>query len=340
MSEEQKDKNQIVSAKDASRGFSLEDFKAMYFVINAKPDSDIKIFEKEKRVSLDDLIELNNRIQEKARNHEIATSLSRVTINYSNNRTIEYSLWQDFLDSHFDISPNTEAISLVWEMNIIIPGFSVPQPHTVKLRIGSPLKPTEMFHVMMSSDYHEVKNEMAHTVCTIDFVNAVICNEFFTIISEWHEALPNVLPKNKLLKYLSDHPRRFFEATKLFFLLGGLLVVLSIIHLILQQPNVQMNSCIFVERLFQFFAYAYLAIYISLLVGRMFAKWIQDNIDSIDDYPIFSLTKGDKNKIDEVTKKNKSLLNEILIKLLVSLIILLLGFFFDKLVLPIFKIFY
>ncbi|HVN47677.1 MAG TPA: hypothetical protein VMU30_02530 [Bacteroidota bacterium] len=163
---------------------------------------------------------------------------------------------------------------------------------------------------------------MAHTVCTIDFVNAVICNEFFTIISEWHEALPNILPKNRFLKYLSDHPRRFFEATKLCFLLTGIFVVLSIVHLILQQPNVQMNSCVFVEKLFQFAAYSYLAIYSSLLIGRMVANWIQNNISSIGEYPLFSLTKGDKNKIEEVSKKNRTLAHEILIKLLISLIIL------------------
>ena len=44
--------------------------------------------------------------------------------------------------------------------------------------------------VFQGGDEYELEEAQAQMSCKIDFINAQICNQLKTIVSEWYEALP------------------------------------------------------------------------------------------------------------------------------------------------------
>ena len=316
----------------------LDDFKALYYMLNAKPDTDIKLFPEPKRVSPHDLFELNNKVMEKLKNHDMITNLTKVTLDLSGNRIQEYESWAEFERAKWDIASHTESISISWEMNFILPNKKLPQPHTMKLKIGSPLNPTEMFHLVLSQDVHEIKSNMSNFVCKIDYINAVLCNELFLLVAEWHKALPSLQPEGRVEKIVKNHPKRIRESVKLLILSSGLLVLIAINHLILKLHAFDINSGTFLERGYQWLIASAFAVYLVFIVGKIFGDWIYNNIDRIKDVPMFDLTKGDKNRSEEINQKNNKLMKEISLKLAVSALIFLIGLFFNQILSPLFSL--
>jgi hypothetical protein len=167
----------------------------------------------------------------------MVTNITKITIVFSKNRVQEYTSWAEFLRTNFEISDHTESVILNWEMNFKLPAHQLPQPHIMKLKIGSALNPSEMFHLIMSKDEHEIHSDMAHTVCSINFINSVICNELFTIVFDWHEALPSLAKQKKALVFLRDHPGRFTELIKIMFVLSGIYALVAVTHLLLNASS-------------------------------------------------------------------------------------------------------
>jgi hypothetical protein len=223
-------------------------------------------------------------------------------------------------------------------MNFKLPAHQLPQPHIMKLKIGSALNPSEMFHLIMSKDEHEIHSDMAHTVCSINFINSVICNELFTIVFDWHEALPSLAKQKKALVFLRDHPGRFTELIKIMFVLSGIYALVAVTHLLLNASSSSINSQMFLKRSYDWLAASFMVIYFSYLIGSGLASWARANINRMSKPHIFSITKGDRNRVEEINLKNNTLLLQLCIKILASIIILLIGLFFNVIIEPIFKL--
>lgn len=331
---ESKEKESTAIIQVGKKSIDLDDFKAMYYLLNAKPDTDIKVLTDNRKISLQDLHELNEKIHEKLRNHDMVTSMTKVTIVLSNDRVQEFSNWAEFERAKWDIPAHTESLSLTWEMNFLLPNRKLPQPHTLKLKLGSPLNPSEVFHLLMSKDWHEIRPEVSSVVCKIDFINVVLCNELFTLVTDWHSALPVLEPQNRIQKTIQKHPERIRETIRLVFLLSALLVLVGITHILLVNHSHEFQTNHLVERAYQWLAFSALGVYLMFGLGNAVGKWIVDGIGKIKKSPMFELTKGDKHRADEVKGKNNKLMREVAIKVLVSLIVLGISFFFDHIVNP------
>ena len=230
---------------------STNDFRTMVNMINAKPDTDLKLLWEDKKFNLSDLIELNRQIQEKIQNHKVVTNIVKITIVLSDNHMLEFNSWSSFENTNWETSPYTESITITWEMNFLLPSHALPQPHTLKLRLGSPLKPSEMFEVLFTKDYHDIRKEVANAVCTITFVNPIICNELFGIVIDWHKALSTIFPENKLLGSVKKHPDRFRTLTRSIVLLGGVFCLLGVTHEILAHADFTLEPKFIIERTYQ-----------------------------------------------------------------------------------------
>ena len=72
---EQRQNNNEVPASMAKIP-SLEDFKAMYYFMNAKPDTQIRLMQGKRKVSIDDIFRLNNEVIQKLQNHDVSGSIT------------------------------------------------------------------------------------------------------------------------------------------------------------------------------------------------------------------------------------------------------------------------
>ena len=139
-------------AKSENKSISLQEFKSLFYHLNAKPDSSIKIFKESRRVHKEDLIELNEKVGEKLSNNNIVGSFTTIKVALSDKRIIDIATWEEFLEHMWDYSSYVTHIDIQWDFNIVLPRYKLPQRHTLKLRIGSTVKPGEALQILLSTE--------------------------------------------------------------------------------------------------------------------------------------------------------------------------------------------
>src|SRR4051812_16573484 len=81
---------------------SLQDFKSLYYYLNAKPDTEIKIFNKSRVIEIADIIRLNDNVNGKLNNHELAGSIATIKVAFTDKRILDISSWNEFLVTQWD----------------------------------------------------------------------------------------------------------------------------------------------------------------------------------------------------------------------------------------------
>jgi len=186
-----------------AKTISLEDFKSVYYLLNAKPDRETKFYKDSKIVSLTNILELNDLFQEKLHLHNIVTNHVSAIVSLDNNKTFEFETWEQFVREKWHTSAITKTLTITWDFNVKLEHYQLPQRHTVKLRIGSGLRPKDMLELMMNyEEEDQLHQAFAHAVCSIDFINPVISSEIFLIIDNWHNALSANLFESKFQNFL------------------------------------------------------------------------------------------------------------------------------------------
>lgn len=203
---------------------TISNFKSFYYLMNASPDQQIKIFDDDKIINLPDIIILNDKIQNKLCNHDIITNSISIGVMLSDNTIQEFKNWEEFKRTDWNIPSYTRNLFIEWNFHIKLPNYQLPQPHKIKIRIGSDIKPSEFFQIMAQEDNDaKIEEATAQVICKIDFVNSIICNELFQIVSSWYESLEKNYNKKiiirKIEKYSKYIARTIHFITHIFFLL-------------------------------------------------------------------------------------------------------------------------
>jgi hypothetical protein len=306
-----------------SQAENLEAFKSFYFLIKSKRDTEIKLFNENKVFKREDITELNTRISRKLKNFNVNSSLTNVTINLSNKECQDFGLWESFVGYDWNlVASQTKSITIEWDFNVVLPNQlmpKVPQTHTVRVRLGSNLRPQEFFHVVMNGgEDHEIEEYVSEMVCKIDFVNISLCEDIKNTVTSWYEALPKNTPPSKLEDLIVRHRGKLDLSIVFLCLLScfcifnlGCRAVLP--KLYLGDPASQIRWTIFMTTMtVPFF-------YLALTIGRFFSeKIIMGTIRKFKPNPMILLTKGDQNKVTEAKSVNAQLLKEFWFKLAVT----------------------
>jgi hypothetical protein len=177
MSEIQKSETGIAKRID------LDQFKSLYYLLNAKPDSQLRLLKEDKEIDFNDLVELNEKVVSKLKTESLETSITTITIVFKSKKVSTYNNWLEFSRTNWNIADQTLSISINWDINVKLPEHELPQRHTLKVRLGSAVRPSEMFQLMMTSDKDdELMEATSNGVCKVDFINHVIANELLAIV--------------------------------------------------------------------------------------------------------------------------------------------------------------
>lgn len=309
-----------------AKRIDLDQFKSLYYLLNAKPDSQIRLLKEDKKITFDDLIELNQSIVAKLRTESLETNITTITLVYKNKKVNTYNNWSEFERTNFQVSDQTLSISINWDININLPNHELPQKHTLKVRIGSPVRPNEIFQLMMTSDKDdELLEATSNGVCKVDFINAVIANELLSIVEEWYQTLANNVSKNKLIDFSEKFSRYIAFTINCLIPLAAIFISYN---LLLIPINVINNfNPEFLKNILFILAIGVSLIYISSIVARLVSNRVYRQIKDFKKYTMFELTKGDKNSIEETDKKNSKIKTSIITQFIVSLVVTLIGLF-------------
>lgn len=319
-------------ATEVAKKIDLEAVKSIYYWLNAKPDTQIKIFNKPKLIDYEDIIRLDEQIHKKLSNHDPQTMMVLVNILLRNGDIKSFGTWNEFRATRWDnISTETESISIIWDMNIKLPHYELPQRHTMKVRLGSPLKPNEYFQMMVTSDDDvEIKQSIAPVICKVDFINSVISNELVQIVDNWYNCLKSTKTKSLLQKFIMKFRQEVSRIAHYLVIITGLFITYYLFKLKISSIiNFQLNKDLLISG--YFWIIITLATYfVANFVGGMVGQVIFKTIGKIENLPLFDLTKGDKNEIDNVTANNKRATRNFIIQILLTFVGAGLSVFLDR----------
>lgn len=312
----------------------LEQFKSLYYLFKLKRDTDIKLFDGYKQFRHRDIVELNDKVYKKLSLHQLVTDTNSVVVSLSNREIKTFGSWQEFLQFDWNISATTNYITIEWDFNLILPNqtLPVPQTHTLRVRIGSGLRPNEMIQVLFQGgEETDLEEAQAQVVCKIDFVNAQICSELKTIVTEWYDALSNNSEDHKLIKFILKHKVKIQQGVIVLFLLSGITVLNFITHYIVSNiPNGSTNDLL--TKFYLITTCSFVAIYIFYISGTLYAdRILEKRIRRFNRNPMFEFTKGDENKLKDTEKKNTVLLKKLFWDLALAIVINIIAFGIGKL---------
>jgi hypothetical protein len=192
---------------------SLDEFKSIYCFLNAKPDSQIRLLKGIKKVELQDIFDLNLAINAKLYNHSVQTIIPNVQVTFSDREINEYSSWEELKRTEWNLVSKTVAgITATWQILIKNDNSPVPQPHSLKVRIGNEMPPKDAIQLLFSADDpDELMQLNSPSMCRVDFVNSVLAEELLTLIERWHTALHAAPDQNPLPYYLAKRGMHFTE---------------------------------------------------------------------------------------------------------------------------------
>lgn len=290
----------------------LDTIKSVYYWLNAKPDTSIKVFKDAKEVSIADINSLNGKIQTKLSTEELFTNITSLDIVFDKGVLRSFGSWEEFQRTSWEIAEKTESISIVWDINIKLPNYKLPQRHTVKVRIGSSIRPGELFQIMTSSDDDlELIESTSFIVCKVDFVNSTISSELIAIVEEWYNCLVDIEPKSGLQKFIESNRQNVSRVCHYLLPLTGLILLFVAFKLhISKLNNIAFDKGTYTD--FYFWMLLIFVVYFAFnFIGSLFGQRIFELINKLEDSAVFNITKGDKNSQQNIIRKNKSLLTQV-----------------------------
>ena len=307
----------------------LKNYKAVYNAMTAKPDCRSKAYPKNVIVSIDDIIELNDKIFEKFKTqYETIGFSSSILVSFKGRDKLEFPNWISFSEHNWTESSTITNMILVREFNIKLPKYNVPQRHTLTVKLSNGIRPEEMFALMLSGKLEEV-DEIDQNLCPIvakmDFIDMVIGNEVLGIVSEWVKSLKSSnLDKNKFIQCLQKNKRKLAYFINYFTLFFAIICSTINLNYIINSFNVnsigelsplQTNTVINIT------IFCVILCMIIYKLTEICAQFIFNILSNYGDEHIFNITKGDKNQQDAYRKKEQNDRKKIVWNLIITILI-------------------
>lgn len=305
---------------------AMENFKAFYYQMNAKPDCKSIIYNKNIRIDKNDLIDLSQRIVSKFKNHyddegyKINTHLL-----FSNKEAVEFTTWESFVGY---VWPNTKlnSITIEWEYMLKLPGYQYPQLHRLIVKISDGIRPEEMLNLLISGrleNIDEIENGLYPLAARVDFVNNVISDELLQIVRDWANGVRLVNKNRRFLFNLRKIRRQL--AYFLNYLTTLIAMICSLIYInvsLLSHPFkiVELSSADIQKSINVMFGFL-LFIFVIYKISQLISNYIYKTLEDIGENHVFKITKNDKKEIDRIESADEKRSKHIILNFILSIIL-------------------
>jgi hypothetical protein len=314
MNDFQTPENSSIVPQQSGKLISLDDFKSIFYQLNAKPDTEIRLLRGKKNLELADITSINEQISAKLSNHDVTAHIASINFVLSNRKIKDYSTWPEFERENWDtVNEKVRTLSIKWDIAIKLPQYNLPQRHSIKVRIGTEIPPKDIFQLILTSDdISELMEARTPSICKVDFINNILAVELLNVVSNWYEGLRDLPDPNPFNSFLRKNGRLLSEIIRYASPIMLLLVYSQYSDYLLPAIGIEEKiSPKNLEALLILFAAFFMA---GIFLGFKFERFIDERIDKFEDYPRFSITRGDSKAVEEFEKTNKKLTNQILIR--------------------------
>lgn len=308
-----------------------KNFKAMYYCMNAKPDSTTRVFQKEVIVGIDDIFELNELITDKFKNHyKDSGFIINVTVSFSDRKSLAFSSWKEFKEHKWIESHSINSITLSWDFNLKLPGYALPQRHTIMVKISDGMRPEEMLSIIFSGNIEDldetnINKDFCPIVARVDFINPLIGDELLNIVANWAKGLRRLeSTKSRIILKLQKHKRKVAYGVNYIILLISILLGVLFLENVINSYKIKYIGQINKQQLSRIINIIAIILVICIVISKVFALLANSIFNQLKEYGethIFDITKGDKNKQADIIQEDNNTRNSILIKLMTSFIL-------------------
>ena len=295
----------------------LDDFKSFFYQLNGKPDTEIRLLKAKKILEIADIRSINEQVAAKLENHEIKAEISSINFVLSNRKIKDYSNWLEFERENWDTkNEKIQTFSIKWDILIKLPKFTLPQRHSMKLRIGGDILPKDIFQLMLTSDdISQLIEAQTPTVYKVDFINDIISGELLNIVDNWHQGLKDC-PKSAPIEEFFKKNGKLLISPLVRYSVPVLFLTITSIFYDSLLPFFRIQNTISIDSLQKTAVFMIAIFTVGLFVGRKTEEFIDKKVDKLECHPKFSITRGDKKAVEEYEKSNKKLTQEIISRIL------------------------
>ncbi|MFN6470154.1 MAG: hypothetical protein RMY36_010825 [Nostoc sp. SerVER01] len=293
----------------------LDEFKSLFYQLNAKPDTEIRLLPGRKTLELADIRNINEQVAAKLNNHDTVARIASINFILSNKKIKDYSAWLEFERENWDtVNEKIQTLTIKWDILIKLRDYQLPQRHSMKLRIGSDIPPKDIIQLLFTSDdITELIEAKTSSVCKVDFINNIIAIELLNIVTNWHEGLKNSPEPNSVHNFFKKQGVLLSEIIR--YISPVILLVIFCLYSNYLFPLVGIEQEVSIDSLQKVAIFMITIFMIGLFFGFKIERFIDKKVENFQEYPNFRITKGDKNAIDEYENSNKKITKEIVNKI-------------------------
>lgn len=306
----------------------ISNFKSIYYILNASPDTQMQVFNEDRLISLDDIYNLNDRVDAKLKTHNMIINSASVYISFDDGKGRTYENWAEFARTNWNIGSTTKLVNLEWDFFITLPGYQIPQRHSLKVRIGSTLRPDEYFKIMLESENDsQVDSLTANVVCRVDFINSVICDELLNLVKDWYQTLQKQTENSKIGRFYEKNASRISQFIDALFPISTIMFIyVWTSSYIDRNSSIEFFSSDKLNDTLLWFTVSLVIVLSTKYIGKIFASITFKKARSYEEVSHIYITKADNNRRQEAFHKNKSITRDISINIIASVIFALLSF--------------
>jgi hypothetical protein len=313
------------SPKDKLTKENRDRLKSVFHLLVGKPDSTQKIFSRPILVTLQSLIDLDERVQEKLSTHQLNGMVASVDVAFDDNTTVEFGTLSDFESHRWTTAKTTREIRMRWQFLMAINGYELPQQHALTVKVCSDARPIEILQALLSKHPHEDDRSIigsAPLVCRVDFISATVGQELIAVVGDWSNGLQCPVRPNKLIE-IAVKQKKTIEAI-ICHTTPVLLGLASTGYLHRLFDSSAMSDSLSIAdgiKLMSWLMYTLIVIYLSQKMARSLSKFAMNSMMRLGIYNVFTLTNGDSTRQQAINRVNKRLLLRFLASSCFSLII-------------------
>lgn len=303
------------------------ELRALLQLLNKKVDSTTQLFPKDIIVRAEDIYDLNYRMKEKLSTSNIFIASTVVSIKYNNQKTMQFTTWDQFQSYSWEETSSIRNITLIWEFYVDVDGYQVPQKHTVVVRISSGMKMEEMLQLIMTGKIEEIdslEQSFIPIVCRVDFVNTLLADEIINLVDKWNKGLNvPVVSKNilyRLKKYKSYIISVVDMVLKVIIWAMIILLIIKGFEIINIQEITKLNMLQLRNMILGGVGLVGLHQLLEW-VAKILINTIQESFVSYGKTFTFDITKGDKKQQQKIKERDKKSVKNLIWNILLSFIL-------------------
>ncbi len=304
-----KEDNSLLEVSEYDR--FLTNYKAVYQAMTAKNDCKSKIFSKSVKIELRDIYDLNARITEKLSNYNILGFTISATASFKGKQTIEFSSWNEFENHKWIESNALTAITVIWEFNVLLPNYEIPQKHLLVVKMTDGLRPEEMLNIVFAGkleNIDEIEKQICPVVARVDFINYILGDELLSIVEEWDNGLPvQYDEENKFVNMAKKHRRKLAFGINYITDIIYLICAIRLLNYRIHTFNVAKLGDLYISNIEEIIWATGIFLIMFIFINKI-SEWLANmlyrTLGEESDVHIFEINKGDTNLQDTLLKKN------------------------------------